>query len=305
MRIASHTLADTLANSVAKNQMEYGAEQIRISSGKAYQKRSENCDDAARAAGLQQSRALAAQFQSNIQQATAWTSVTESRLTSIVDQMARVQEIGVEGNDSTLTGSAREALAQELDGLLEDLLAQANAQYDDAPVFGSTGAASEPVAATRDANGRLLGVTYAAGTDTARSVQANGTTSVAYGTCATGPDGVFADSASGRDLFQSVIDLRDQIRTGGAVTDTTLAAVADSCTGATQALLRTGLQGNRLATLEQQAGDLDVVQQKRLSELTDTDLASAISRLSELEASLQASLQMASSVGDMSLAKYI
>jgi flagellin-like hook-associated protein FlgL len=304
MRIASHTISEALAQSVAKNQEAYSAEQIRVASGKKYQLRSAGGVAAAQAANLQQSQSISAQFRSNIQQASTWATVGESRLTSIVDQVARVQEIAVEAGDTTLASDGGTALAEELNGLLDDLLAQANAEFQGSPLFGGAGG-TQPATATRDADGHITSVSYASGTDTARTVKADASTVVEYGVSATGPDGVFADSGSGRDLFQSIIDLRDQIESGTAPTDATVGQLSDAFDGVTQALVRTGVQSNRLTTLEQQSQALDVTNQERLSDLEDTDMAAAISRLSQLEASLQASLQLASTIGDFALAKYI
>ena len=304
MRIASHSIAEVMKRSVAANQAELNAEQVRIASGNKHQARSEDCASTARAAEMQQAQAVSSQFQSNIQQVSTWTSITESRLISIVDQMARAREIAVEANDASLSDGARKALVTELDGLLEDMLSQANASFDGMPVFGGLSGA-QPVLETRDAAGRITGVAYAAGTDSARSVQVGENATVSCGVSAAGPAGAFADSTSGRDLFQSLIDLRDEAGANGSVSSATLTDLADAFDGATQALVQTGIQTNRLHTIEQQGQSMDVTRQQSLSDLTDTDMAAAISRLSELEASLQASMQLAVAVGRLSLADYI
>lgn len=305
MRIASNTIAEALARSVARQQTDYATEQIRIASGKKIQRRSEDCLNASLAADLQRGRALNAQTTANLQAASTWVLAGESRLGTIVDQMARAREIAVEAGDATRTADAQRAMVQELDGILEDLLRQANAQQEGARVFGGVNGDEPPITAVRGPDGRIVSVSYADTSDVARSIQIEDGVVISYGTCATGTRGVFADAGTGRDLFQSLIDLRDGIAAGSSPSEPTLAALTAAFDGATEALMQTGLQGNRLQGLVQQAKDVDAAMQERVTELNDTDLVKSISRLGELEAALQASMRMAAALGRFSLADYL
>jgi flagellar hook-associated protein 3 FlgL len=299
---SSQNLAQTVSRLNSRNQAEYNAELIRVSSGKNYQSRSENCQETARIAELERDTTLGTQLASNLKLGSAWASVSEARVSSVLEVTARIQEISVQARDTTISESARIALAQELDGLVEDLLSMANETYDGTALFGGTGE-GDPVVATRDADGRIVSVAYAGGSDTPRSLQADGTT-VEYGIHATGSGGLFADSASGRDLFGTVIDLRDQIMAGN-VTDATAAELGEVYDGVAAALVRTGLQSNRLDSLSQRAEDAALARGTRLSDLSDTDLAASAVRLAELETALQASLSIASTIGKISLINYI
>jgi len=300
---SSQNLVQTVVRLTSHNQAEYNAELIRVSSGKNYQKRSENCQDTARIAELERESRLGTQLAGNLKLGAAWASISEARVTSVLEVTSRIQEIAVGASDATISATARAALVQELDGLIEELVSLANDSYDGTALFGGTGAGN-PVAATRDPDGRIVSVAYAAGTDTARSLQA-GAGTVEYGIPATGPNGLFADPASGRDLFRAALELRDQIETGGGVPPTALADLAQAYDGVTVALVRTGLQSNRLDDLSLRAEDAALNRQDRLSTLADTDLATAAVRLAELQASLQASLSMAATIGRISLINYI
>lgn len=304
MQIAStQNLAQTVARLTSLSQAEHNAELIRVSSGKNYQQRSENCQETARIAELERETKLGTQLAGNLKLGAAWASVSEARVTSVLEVTARIQEIAVQANDTTISDSARMALAQELDGLVEDLLSLANSTYDGTALFGGTGG-ENPVVATRAADGRLVSVAYVGGAGASRSFQA-GNTTVEYGVAATGSNGIFADLGSGRDLFRSALDLRDQIASGSGVPSTVLAELGQAYDGVTVALVRTGLQSNRLSDLAQQAGEAAVARETRLSGLSDTDLAAAAVRLTELETSLQASLSMAAAMGKISLINYI
>ncbi|MDX9979326.1 MAG: flagellin [Lentisphaeria bacterium] len=304
MQIAStQNFAQTVARLTSQSQAEHNAELIRVSSGKNYQKRSESCPETARIAELERETKLGTQLAGNLKLGAAWASVSEARVTSVLEVTARIQEIAVRASDTTISETARMALTRELDGLVEDLLSLANSSQDGTALFGGTGG-ENPVAATRDAEGRIVSVAYAGGADASRSFQA-GNTTVEYGVAATGSNGVFADSASGRDLFRSALDLRGQIAAGGAVSAATLAELGQAYDGVTAALVRTGLQDNRLSDLAQQAEAEAVARETRLSGLADTDLAAAAVRLTELETSLQASLSMAAAMGKISLLDYL
>jgi flagellar hook-associated protein 3 FlgL len=305
VRIPTHTFANLIAQHVARGQEQYETQQIRIASNKRFLRRSEETVPAAQTAELQQTRTLTEQTRKNLDFANAWTAAAESRLTAMGDATARIREIAVQGGDPTLSQQGRKGLVQELDGLIEDLLAQANATFEGAALFGGTNGESQPVSPTRNADGRVLGVTYATNADTPRSMRIDDASRLSYGSATTGPHSPFVDAADGRDLFQSLIDLRDELESGSTVQDSTMDALNTAFDGVSQQLVRTGMQSARLQSLKSQNQQTDVVQQDRLSDLADIDLAAAITRLKELEASLQASMRLATSISDLSIVNYI
>lgn len=301
--VSTHNLARTMIRLTSRNQTAYHAELIRVSSGKNHALRSGNCPETARIAELERETVLGDQLVGNLRQGSVWVSVSEARVAGVLDVVARMREIAVEAGDTTTSATARTTLALELDGLLEDLLSLANSTHEGAALFGGTGTES-PATAVRDADGRMLSVVYGSGAETVRSLQA-GSSVVEYGVTAVGPDGLFAGPGGSQDIFLAAIELRDQIESGGGVEDMPLAELGQAFDRVTLALVRTGLQGNRLEQLSLRAEDAALTRQGELSDLSETDLASAAMRLAELEASLQASLSMAATLGRLSLLNHL
>lgn len=305
MRIASHSAAQALGRAVAERKAELHEQQIQISSGRKYQLRSEATVDAARAAQLHQTESISSQFLRGVQRGGEWSTVTESKLDAILGLANRSREISLTAGDATMDDQARKGLALELDGILEDLVGYANTKHNGAALFGGTRANTDPVQVTRNAEGQINGISYTADTDTPRSVQVDETTVVEYGIPATGSQGLFADSATGRDLLTTIMTIRDDVGAGNSVPDFTLEKLEKAFDGVTQALVGTGLQQSRFQSLEKRYQEEAVQTNQQLSDVEDVDLAESIGRLSELEASLEASMRMAANVGQLSLSKFI
>lgn len=304
MRIATHTATEALNRAVVNNKNDLHLQQLRVATGQRYQLRSEQPADAADATRLQQAAATTEQWTRNIATTQTWERATEARLSSITNLVHRTREIAVSSSDVAESDTARQALADELNGILEDLVGHANAKHNGVALFGGADSAP-PVSATRSADGEITAVTHSPNSAAPRSVQIDSETVMRHGATATGPNGVFADSATGRDLLQNVIDMRDSLRSGTAIGDTSLDELSGSVDAVTGALAQTGLRQNRLQSVEQHHQATEVNRQNRLSDLRDTDMAEAIGRLSELQASLEASMRMAASVGQLSLSKFI
>lgn len=304
MRIATHTATEALNRAVVNNKNDLHLQQVRVATGQRYQLRSEQPADAADATRLQQAAATTEQWTRNIAATQTWERATEARLSSITNLVHRTREIAVSSSDVAESDTARQALADELNGILEDLVGHANAKHNGTALFGGTDSAP-PVTVTRDTDGEITAVTHSPNSAAARSVQIDSGTVMRHGATATGPNGVFADSATGRDLLQNVIDMRDSLRSGTAIGDTSLDELSGSVDAVTGALAQTGLRQNRLQSVEQHHQATEVNRQNRLSDLRDTDMAEAIGRLSELQASLEASMRMAASGGQLSLSKFI
>ena len=305
MRIASHTAAQAIQRALTDNRGALQKQQILVSNGNAYARRSEAPLDASEASRVQQAQRRTQQHLKAVENSDAWVLRTETELTRVLDLTHRVNEISIRAGDAALADDERHALAEELDDLLEDLVSGANAKSAQAYLFGGTDAGTPPVTVTRDADGKIDSVAYSTGSGTRRRVQVDDTTVAEYGSTATGAGGVFRNSGAGSDLFDTVIGLRDTIADGGVPTEVQSRAVVQALDGVTRGLAETGLQGARLEALRTHHKEAGVRLEQQRSDLQDVDMAAAIGRLSELEASLEASMRMAAAVNQLTLAKFI
>lgn len=114
-------------------------------------------------------------YHSTLSQLEALTNnLTDVRLTlqtssQALQQMsgilARARALAAEGAQDILTPESRLALAAEVDGLLEQVLALANSSTPEHYVFAGTASARTPFHAIRNPQGRIVGVEYVGNAD--------------------------------------------------------------------------------------------------------------------------------------------
>jgi flagellar hook-associated protein 3 FlgL len=240
---------------------------------------------------------------------TSSLDASVSALQDINDLLVRARQIALEGADSS-TGSepqAREALAVEVDGLIDRALRGANSQPDGKAIFGGTAIDTPPFrVATTDANGRPATVVYDGAAERARTL--------------TGPDqtidsryaGGEVFQRPGADVFQSLIALRDDLRNAaldGPALSQSLNQRLTDVDAARNAIGDTvGEQASNLATLEalqNLTGDAKLLADERTGELEATDYAEAVVKMQEQQTALQAIYATTAKLLDTGLLDFI
>jgi flagellar hook-associated protein 3 FlgL len=108
----------------------------------------EPSDDPAAAANDAISLAASAnndQYTQNISNLTSQLQTADSSLSSIVTSLNSAVTLGYEGGTGTSSTSDRQAIAQQVAGVLSNVVAQANATYQGAYLFGGSDTATAPV----------------------------------------------------------------------------------------------------------------------------------------------------------------
>jgi flagellar hook-associated protein 3 FlgL len=104
-------------------------------------------DDPVAAASLVQNHGQAAadgQFLQNLSALQSKYQVADSTLGSVVSALTRALSLGVEGANGTLTAADRQAIAGEVQGLLNQTVSLANASYQGAFLFAGTKVSTQP-----------------------------------------------------------------------------------------------------------------------------------------------------------------
>lgn len=303
MRITDLSMSDAVINSLQESRARYLQKQMQIANGKSYSRRSEKPADAASGARHELALDVASQWGKNIDYALTWTKVNDSRLNELVDRLHRVQEIGISGASDVLGTEVRQDLADEINATLEDLLLLGNSSFAGARLFGGTATAADPFVATR-VGGSITAVTYQ-GNDEARSIQVNDGAVAAYGETGAGQDGLFVAADDGVDMFATLVQLRDELLTGDSPTDATLTDIAKSVDHAVRKMVGNGIRQQRYESLAKRSTTTKDEIRGRVSALQEVDMAHAITELAQLEAALQASMQMAVRMQGMRLMDFI
>ena len=233
---------------------------------------------------------IATQARSDVDQVNALAGQVADLNTSIV--RARDGQLPVvQGQNGTMTPTARAALATEVEGLRDNLLSSANSTYLGRPLFGGTTSSTRAYDST---TGAYLGdtgvVSREVGSATAVRVDV------------TGPE---AFGPAGADLFSTLTSIANDLRTTPANLGADLTALDGVSARMTTALTDVGARYNRLeravTSVETRTDDLTI----SLSSIEDIDLAKTIYDLNVAQLSYQGALQATAKVIQPSLMDFL
>ncbi len=207
MRIATSTLYDnqvlSIDNLVAQQQ-QYGTE---LSSGKQLSAPSDN--PAAIGQDLSVRTAIAQENQGslNIQSASAQLTTVDGALSSLSNIMQSARSLAVQGASGLVDQTQRQALASQVDSLLQEAVGVANTKYAGQYVFAGSAGATQPVTP----NGQPISSVNFSGNGAVQQQALYNGESVATGV--TLQQAFNFNSADGSpDVFQALITLRDSLR---------------------------------------------------------------------------------------------
>jgi flagellar hook-associated protein 3 FlgL len=231
-------------------------------------------------------------YAQNVSDSTAVLNSGVSALQAVNDLLVRAKSLALEGSDAATSTNptSLEALATEVDGLINQALQAANSQPDGKAIFGGTAIDAQPFrVATTDAQGRPLTVAYDGADQRTRTLTGPGQT----------VDTRYVGSAvfqkPGADVFQSLVTLRDNLRNGSLTGAARAAAFQQSLTDLDAARDAVGdvtaEQSANLAalqTVQNLTGDHKLTADERIGELQGTDYPAAIVKMQEQQSVLQA-----------------
>lgn len=291
MRITQRMMVNQSMQGLEGNQSRLSAVQRRMTTGRAINKPSDDPSGTAAALRLRSEMAQAKQWSRNAEDGKTWLGTIDTTLSSMNDQVRRVRELVVQGQNGTMTPQARSALATEVEGLRDNLLQSANATYLGRPLFGGTTSGSQ---AYDPATGAYRGDTGVV----AREVGSS--TSIRVDV--TGPE---AFGPAGADLFSTLTTIASDLRTAPANLGTDLTALDAVGARMTTALTDVGARYNRLeravTAVETRTDDLSI----SLSTIEDIDLAKTIYDLNVAQLSYQGALQSTAKVIQPSLMDFL
>ncbi|MCK9247739.1 MAG: flagellar hook-associated protein FlgL [Solirubrobacteraceae bacterium] len=116
----------------------------RLSSGRQITKPSDDPYGVTRAMQLRSELSQVAQHQRNVSDGQGWQTVTDSSLTDIADAVRRARTLLVGAGNDVGGPSAREAVAAEIDQLVESIKTSANASFAGAHVFAGAQTMTPP-----------------------------------------------------------------------------------------------------------------------------------------------------------------
>ena len=232
--------------------------------------------------------------QKNIAAATSALSFEEVALDSANDLLLRARELTIQGQNGTLSQSDRDAIANEIDGLREQLLSIGNMQNAEGEFIFAGTASNAPA---YDATGVFQGDAII------RQVNIGKGVSVALGH--SGSE-VFEGVNGGLNTFDVLADLSQALRNNDQAAVSARFIDVDEAAEKLSSI-RTSI-GVRMNWVEDQASlndnfNLDL--QRTISDIQDLDIAEAVGRLQLQMVSLQAAQQTFVKTQSLSLFNYL
>lgn len=239
---------------------------------------------------------------SNINFATGWDQATDSALTQVTDLVTQAQQTAISAQGPSGL-SDPSALVTSLDGLIQQMVTEANSQYGDQYLFNGTAGSSTPPFSFDDSTGTL---TYH-GDSGNINVRTNSGSGATFTVNLSG-DQVFNFQSGGSTLniIQEIWKLKQAISNGDSTTIESEAGILDT---ASQYLgQQSVIVGSRLDELQSQQSTISALttdDQSRLSDLADTNMAQTITQLQQYQTAYQAALQVTGSLSNLSLVNYL
>jgi flagellar hook-associated protein 3 FlgL len=143
MRVNPNMVPDVLS-AIARTQEAQSVALQQISTGRRVNQPS---DDPAAAAALVQNHTrsdVVDQYTQNGSTVLDMMQAAESALSSVVNQVSQAVTLGVGGANGTLSDGDRETLAQQVSGILDDVVSQANFSYRGTHLFAGTATPTAP-----------------------------------------------------------------------------------------------------------------------------------------------------------------
>ena len=292
-RVSTFYQYSAAQNQVSKAESAYYAAQRKVSSGKRINDIGDDPTGLSNAISMTSVKAGLAQYSSNLDRADAWYSTTESAFSETTTLLNRANALAVSGATATIGQNERQAMASEMTSIRDRLVQLANTKDGNGDyVFAGTATKTTPFSAS----GSTL--TYNGDLGTVKVEAAPGQTmdlSIA------GTQNFFTSS------FQTLSDTITALQNNDTSTLSNASLTNIQANLQTSSLHR-GEIGNRVRTItDYQSDQTRRIEEltKGISDVTDIDLAQAITDYQSAQTAYQTALQMAGQGNKLSLMDFI
>ena len=274
MRITNKVLSNNMLNNMYQSMWKMSDLQNQVTTGRKVNKPSDDPSASITSLRMRTKIMQNEQFQKNATEITAWMNTAEDSLIALGDVMQRARELAVKGATDTNDQGALDAIADEIDQLLQETEVLANSQVSDRYLFGGTRTTEKTFTLeTMDwsGNDKIMNLEIGEGILTAKNIDGK----KIFGITEDMDESVFAT------LQQMSADLRagNNQEVGGEI--------LTKLDGHIEVILSSRSEvGARLNRMEMTMNRLDGSEMnylKVLSDAEDADLAEVIIRLKEQE----------------------
>ena len=275
--------------------------QQKLSSGKEITRPSDDPFAVSRAIALRGSLEATRQYQRNVAEAAAWEDVTEQALSRMTDAVQRARELLIQGASDANGPEAREAMAAEIETLIDSVKQEMNATYGGRFVFSGTQTGTRPytLGAVDTYAGNGAAVAREIGPGVSLNVNVIGSDVLGQG-----------QAATDNKLLHVLRDVVDDLRGGtpanaNDLRGTDLQRLDANLGELTRLRAVVGATTNRLETAEGRLRELEESSMTLLSETEDADMARTLVDYSMQQSVYQSALRAGANIVQASLLDFL
>jgi flagellar hook-associated protein 3 FlgL len=284
--------------------------QMKAASNKEISRPSDDPFATAQAMALRQSLSANRQQQRNVEDSIGWQDATEQALMDITESVEKAKSLLVQGGSESFDQTSRDAIASELEQIIEGIKQTANTSYRGSYLFSGTETSTRPYPPTStpynpaddvyqgdDAgwNPAVPGIIREIGPNVQMSINVVGQQILGDG-----------QSANDNGLLDVLRDSVDDLRAGNV---TALRGDMDRLETNFDLLLEVraanGAKTNRLEAALGRLGQLEESVLGQLSQTEDADIAETLIELNSQTAAYQAALRAGASIVQSSLMDFL
>lgn len=310
MRVTSQAYSAQLQRQLAALSTKQNELQIKAASGQRIQRPEDDPTAVQKVLDLQGEARSVQAYQKNIDQMLDYSNTAFGSIKALKQSADRAGEIATLA-DGTKSPVELATYAKEVDQMIEQAVQNSNAKFQGDYLFGGTKTSQPPFVATKDSSGRIISVAYQGNTSTASSEISEGLTASAQtlgsNTSGSGPSGLLKDSRNGTDLFQHLIDLRNNLESGNtaAIASTSLPDLTKDEDSFISHYGSVGALQSRLQSTKSILSNRTSGLQSQVSNEGDADIAQTLVELSQARNAYQVALQSGANIMKMSLMDYL
>ncbi len=288
-RVTQASMARKVTTNLQRSLQKLEQLQDQISSNRQIRRPSDSPVGTVAALQLRADLGRNEQIARNLDDATAWLASADDALMSVVEQITRARDLTIQAQNGALGQPERDAIATEIDNIREGLIGLANTRYLDRSIFAGT-----VDTAAYDTAGNYLGQSAAIERTIAPGVRVqinlNG-------------DELFGPA--GGDLFTTLTDLANAIRTNPAAIDAELLDLDAGTNVIQQRQAEVGARLKRIFTMQDRNSAGAITLKQSLSQVEDVDLPQAIMEMRIRETAYNAALATTAMVIQPSLVDFL
>ena len=282
-RVTLETIINSTIASVQLSSLRMQKYQEKITTGKEINRASDDPAGTRRVLSLRAEGLQLEQYSKNIVSSIQSLEYNSSALNGAADLLSRIQELAIVGVNGATDQEGRNAIASEMNGILESILKVANTSRMGLYIFAGTKTTTRPFESTRNSAGDVSAVTYMGNREKIKYPVGPG-----FSSQVNQPG---AETFMDNNLFSSIISLRDNLASGAIqFAKDEMTNVENAHTDITHFMSKAGAVASALEFSDNRIKDTQVALQATLGDIEGADLAEIVLKLKEQEGVLQAAL---------------